>query len=95
MLKFASKEIAASGCPCCGVSLDKAANVLNDDGPKENDISICVYCGSINKFGPGMIIVKMEKAELDSLPWEFQLEVYRAQSMVHDRNKQRRKNEDH
>lgn len=48
-------------CPTCNSINDAASSADNDDAiPQEGDISLCLYCGSINQFvGPNLDIEPM------------------------------------
>lgn len=59
-------------CPTCKNTLDGFTEVDDDSRkPKDGDISICVYCGSINKYANDVKdLIKMDQDSLLSLEKE-------------------------
>lgn len=43
-------RMAAQSCPGCGAHLDAATGVLGDEGPRKDDLTICVYCAGLLRF---------------------------------------------
>lgn len=59
-------------CPTCKNTLDGFAEVADEGAkPKDGDISICVYCGSINKYTNDVKdLIKMDQDSLLALERE-------------------------
>ncbi len=45
-------RVPESKCPFCFAELDRACNTDAEGGPRPGDMSICLYCARILKFGP-------------------------------------------
>jgi hypothetical protein len=43
-------------CPWCGELLDTAAGIDADQAPVVGDISVCIKCGGVCLFGPGLAL---------------------------------------
>jgi len=54
-------------CIKCFKSLDTAASTELGRGPKENDLSVCAYCGTISKYTENLSLSPMCKSELTEL----------------------------
>jgi hypothetical protein len=53
-------------CIGCGKNLE-LAHSINNKPPKPNDITVCVYCGSMMKFDRKMSLVKINRGELENI----------------------------
>lgn len=51
-------------CKTCLNALD-AATSLEEDTPRENDLSVCIYCGTIAKFDSDMCLTPLSDVELE------------------------------
>jgi hypothetical protein len=56
-----------SCCAGCGKNLDGATGVEKNVRPKVGDVTICVYCLTIQIFGPGMILHQPDDNEMGEL----------------------------
>lgn len=50
-------RMAAQPCPGCGAHLDAATGVLGDEGPRKDDLTICVYCAGLLQFTIGGLVL--------------------------------------
>lgn len=67
-MKFRDTKISGNRCPTCNKLTDGAASFI-DATPKENDISICIFCYSVAIFDKKLKLRKLEKEELTSKDW--------------------------
>jgi len=59
-------------CSNCGKEFDMHSNIDDESlKPKEDDISICMYCGEIGQFKNG----KLELIDIRVLPEDTQKEI--------------------
>lgn len=57
-------EMFNSKCPYCGYLCDSATNTVeNARKPREGDLTICIKCGEISKFGKNYEILKMTQED--------------------------------
>lgn len=64
MQKQVTHKTAPDYCPKCKKTVNRATSVEGEtESFKENDINICLYCGSINRFDSNL---RLERA-----PQEF------------------------
>ena len=49
-------RVPKSECPCCGKTIDRAAGLNCPDAPREGDVAVCIGCGAVNEFGPGLVL---------------------------------------
>lgn len=47
-------HVAPSNCPVCGKLNDMATGVGGTDAPVEGDISVCLTCQSVLRYGPDL-----------------------------------------
>lgn len=72
-------------CPECGYHPDYASSISEKATPEEGDLSICINCGALNRFGPGM---RLERTEVpDDLTLEQQLKVRLSQDFIRKRGR--------
>jgi hypothetical protein len=72
-------------CPGCGASLSGATSTENprdDLAPREDDVSICIYCFAVTQFTAAGDLVL---ADLNTLPTETQGEIARALLLIRHR----------
>lgn len=55
-------------CPSCGKKLDAATAVSEAARPKDGDLTVCFYCGSILVFGENLSlsVAKIDDGALDN-----------------------------
>lgn len=62
-------SIQEDNCPRCHQPLDTATEAGGSGrSPQPGNFSICCNCVEVNKFGPDMKLVKVEEAEIATLP---------------------------
>lgn len=54
-------------CRSCGHKLDANTTIKDDTSPKKDDISICVYCGTVSKFDEKLNLVPLTNNELKDI----------------------------
>jgi hypothetical protein len=54
-------------CLACGRMVDACTGIGNRHEPKAGDISICLYCGDIAAYGPGMRLRPLTDAEMHDI----------------------------
>lgn len=52
-------------CKTCNGAQDSHGNITGDWGPKENDVSVCLYCGTISLFDKDLNLIAMPEKEMD------------------------------
>ncbi len=77
------QDVVETACPVCNRKLDAATSVMDEARPRDGDISICLYCGSLLVFQGGKP-VKPESIDniLDSMDTETRALVERTQAAV-------------
>lgn len=64
-----TSELPATPCPWCGYVLDAASYAGGGDvDPVPGDLSVCMSCASVLRFGPDLILEACPEAELKALP---------------------------
>lgn len=53
-------------CPVCKTLLNAASNPIGDYNPKPGDLSICIKCKTVLKFGEAMEFILASQEEVDS-----------------------------
>lgn len=86
-----SYRIKESHCLGCGKAVDAVTSTIGAKGkPNEGDLSVCIYCGKIAKYGAEMNLVPLPDEELLLIKAEHS-EVYkvlmRAQVLIQNRIK--------
>ena len=66
-------RIQGSNCPSCGKFLDGASSVSDPgrSGPSPGDLSICIACGTIVKFGENLKLEIVSENELEQIKQNF------------------------
>lgn len=73
------RKVPPSACPKCGDVHDAAtASDLSDEAPEPGDFTICVNCGSINRFDDDLHVQFVDQEALDSLDDETRAAVLHA-----------------
>lgn len=65
-LTVTDRTVAKSACTECGYVVDA---VTGPAIPREGDVSVCLNCGEIHLFGPGLSLVKLApgaRAEMEA-----------------------------
>jgi len=79
-------------CTGCGSDMDGFTGVSHDAKPKDGDLSICFYCGSIGKYADNVTSLKSVPAEeLERISIEDP-ELFRQLSSIVDEIKKMRDN---
>jgi hypothetical protein len=65
-----------SECPSCTNKID-AAQATEDPShtPSPNDLSLCAYCGTWNKFAEDLSLIPLEEGEMEHLPADLIIEM--------------------
>lgn len=79
-------------CCGCGTLLDGFTGLEDEaNGPSDEDLTVCFYCGSIGKYAEGLTKMKpLTVQELEQLKKE-QVETYNQVIKISDKIKQMRK----
>ncbi len=63
-----STAIPKSGCARCGYVMDEAIHLEDDNGtPKPGDLSICVKCAHVAKYGDSLALTELTQEEVVEL----------------------------
>jgi len=62
-----SHKVKKDNCPHCSAAFDRVTGVNVDDGPTENDLSVCIKCGNINRFDENIELVMAEDEFLEGI----------------------------
>jgi hypothetical protein len=65
-------RVPLSACPSCGTQCDAASTTNESTQPVPGDISICVRCGELLKFGDDMRLMRLtheERIEVEADPY--------------------------
>lgn len=54
-------------CPWCGETLNMAASFDHDQQPKPGDLTVCIQCAGMLKYGPAMKLLRLTEADIDDL----------------------------
>lgn len=54
-------------CPNCNKGIEEATGINASVKPKEGDVSICIYCSSINKFNKDLTLRIANEADIAEL----------------------------
>lgn len=63
-----SAEVPTQRCPCCDAALEAATWVSTGPGdeparPKPDDLTFCLYCAALLRFGEGLNLSQIPEAE--------------------------------
>jgi hypothetical protein len=53
-------EVPKSACPDCGHEMDRAMSTTNDGEPTVGDLSVCIGCGALLRFGEGLRLERLD-----------------------------------
>jgi hypothetical protein len=69
-------RVAAEPCPRCGHTLD-ADTALDESGgsPSPGDLSVCLYCATIHRFGVDLKRRPLSNEEIVTLPDDMRAKV--------------------
>lgn len=76
-------DMPSCTCPHCQVPLDKATDPRNENVPAENDVTICVACGSVLMFNADLTVRELTDTEYEALPTELLWEISQFKSALH------------
>lgn len=67
-----STDVPIQRCPCCDAELEAASWVSTGPGdtparPKPGDITFCLYCAALLRFGQGLNLSQIPPAEADEI----------------------------
>lgn len=75
-----------SQCPICGYNVDAATELHHEPiSPKPGDFSLCLNCGSLNKFGDDLGLVESTEDDILLLAADQFVEVRKAQDYIRKR----------
>lgn len=83
-------EVVSTACPICQTVLDAAAGNVDDPGPTENDLSVCLYCGGYLVFNKDLTIRALNPSELELLTEEERWVLTHMRAVVKSVNSHRR-----
>jgi hypothetical protein len=81
---------AITSCPACGHRINVGGTIREDspeaeEPPKKDDVTVCLYCGTVLTYRADFTLRVMPQDELMSLPrlqrWEIQQIVMRVREM--------------
>jgi hypothetical protein len=87
-------RVPISPCPQCGAKLDAATSVngeMNAVPDGKHEVTICINCGALLKFGLGLILEPLTVADMGSIPTATLAELAKAQRIVLDMRLERRR----
>lgn len=70
-----SKDKNDNICPNCGATLNANTGCTDGTKPEPGDISICLYCQSINIFSEHMTTLKLPQERYDAFSDEEKAEI--------------------
>lgn len=78
-----------STCPGCGQALNASVDPKERGGPRPNDVSMCVGCGTILQFDQQLRLKAMTPEQIERLPPKTAEELLEQQERWRVRNKAR------
>lgn len=77
-----SKPVAfrhtASRCPCCRQVLNGTVDPHGRGAPRAGDLTVCVGCGTVLRFGPTLALTAVTAEQIEQLPPETAKELLEA-----------------
>ncbi len=73
-----------NNCPVCKSSIDAATCIENDCTPEQDDISLCLYCSSVNAFNSDLTLRAMTDSEIGDLPHEVRQHIQKARKAIRE-----------
>lgn len=64
--------VDSQACPVCVTPLDAAINVSGKAGPQDGDLTICIYCTTVLRFGPDGVLEMLSTEEWSRMSKEEQ-----------------------
>lgn len=71
-------------CPHCGKLINTCTAVNSDDLPLPGDLTICIGCAGINRYGDDMALEAFPDVLIDTLDPEFREQLLDAQQMLRE-----------
>lgn len=85
-------------CPKCGKLIDSHTNITKQHGaPRKEDLTVCVGCGSILKYGKKLELIPLSMKELDEISTndpKLKAMVFRAQYVIRTANAEQKQQPD-
>jgi hypothetical protein len=77
------RRIPAVRCPVCG-SQHEAVTGMSDPraAPSVGDYSVCIYCGTFLRFGPGLVPAELTVEDVAALTDQERIDLQRARRAV-------------
>lgn len=69
-------------CPRCGKDVDQHTGVSGNDSPSEGDLSICMHCLGMLRFGEALRLYPLSDEEFVELPDDVRRDLLRAQTLL-------------
>lgn len=70
----AAVQLPAQQCPSCGTWMDGASRMVpagsGPTAPEPDDLTVCIYCGTVLVFGPSLCVRAATLDELVDRPQE-------------------------
>lgn len=83
--------VPTSACGRCGQVLDHATGPDHDAIPEPGDITLCIRCGTVHRFGPDMELIPLTREELDdAFSGPEGIELLRARILIESQLHQRK-----
>jgi hypothetical protein len=79
MSGITTTETQTQDCLRCGYTTDRASDVLGRAQPAPGDLTICLKCGNVMKFGSGLSFEALSADEWEGLPTDVKGTCYRIQ----------------
>lgn len=84
-IKLSKKiHVPINNCPVCKHYIDAATCVEYDYTPQQDDISLCLYCSSVNAFNSDLTLRAMTDSEIGDLPHEVKQHIQKARKAIKD-----------
>src|SRR6267142_2034799 len=80
MIKFT--KIPEQSCRNCGKRVMYSADWEDNVEPRVGDVNVCIECGVLSKYGPGMILFPVSDEEWNSFPGYLKLDIARNQLAI-------------
>lgn len=71
-----------NNCPVCKHHIDAATCIEDDHTPEQDDVSLCLYCSSVNAFNSDLTLRAMTDSEIGDLPHEIRQEIQKARKAI-------------
>ncbi len=56
---FEAHHLDPEPCPNCGHMIDACTGLQGKESPDPGDVTICMYCGALLRYGEGLSLIKL------------------------------------